>query len=98
MACIKRASFSGNERDVSSYNISCMQISRIRSVRKQSYVNHQDTANFRSNKLCQTLSNKSLLLYDWERIECYQPIGNCSFDDFSFSNEALRSFTCFGAC
>jgi hypothetical protein len=34
MACIKRANFSGNERDVSSYNISCMQISRLRSVRK----------------------------------------------------------------
>jgi hypothetical protein len=58
-----------------------MQISRLRSVRKQSYVSHQHTANFHANIFAKRLSNKSLLLYGWERIECYQPIENCSFDD-----------------
>ena len=94
--------FLGNERHVPSYNISCMHISRLRSVCEQSYVNHQHTANFRANKLCQTLPNvyptKARYFMVDNGLSAVSQQGTVVLTIVSFSNEALRSFTCFGAC
>ena len=76
--------------------------SRLRSVRKQSYVNHQHTSNFRANQLGQTLPNVYPIRARYSTVEnglsAVSQLGTVVLTIVSFSNEAFKFVYVFGAC